>query len=426
MAESTDGRSAERDTAFWHGQAHMPSVRNRELTIVKGEGCYVWTDSGDRLFDATASLWYCNIGHGRQEVVGAVIAQMRELEAYHTFANFTNRPATQLTRRLREMAPIADARIFLTSGGSDSVDAAAKLARRYWAYLDQPDKRVVVSRRGAYHGLHAFGTSLSGMEPLREGYGGELVGDTALVETNEATSLRELIETLRAERIAAFFCEPVVGVGGIVPPAPDYLTAVQRLCRDNDILLVVDEVITGFGRLGSMFASQRFGLEPDAIIFAKGVTSGYLPLGGLMISPRLWRPFWESPGAPTFRHGLTYGGHPACCAAGLANLDILVGEGLPDRVAEIEAEFAELARELEDVDGVTEVRTIGLLAGIELRDFDFAQQVAEAAVGRGLLLRALPSGTLQISPPLIATIDELGTTFETVRDLVSQNVARAA
>jgi adenosylmethionine-8-amino-7-oxononanoate aminotransferase len=426
MAELTDGTPAEADTALWHGQAHMPSVRHQELTIVRGEGCYVWTDAGDRLFDATASLWYCNIGHGRQEVVDAVTAQMRDLEAYHTFANFTNRPATELTGRLREMAPIPDARIFLTSGGSDSVDAAAKLARRYWAHLDQPDKHVIVSRRGAYHGLHAFGTSLAGMEPLREGYGGELVGDTALVETNDATSLRELIETVGAERIAAFFCEPVVGVGGIVPPASDYLSTVQKLCRDNDILLVVDEVITGFGRLGSMFGSQRFGLEPDAIIFAKGVTSGYLPLGGLMVGPRLWRPFWESPEAPTFRHGLTYGGHPACCAAGLANLDILVGEGLPDRVAGIEAEFAELARGLEDLGGVTEVRTCGLMAGIELHDFDLAQEVVAAAVGRGQLLRALPSGTLQISPPLIATVDELGTTLETVRDLVSQNAARAA
>ena len=222
MSDVVDQSMAE--SAFWHGQAHMPSVRGSELVIVKGEGSYVWTEDGDRLFDATASLWYCNIGHGRQEVVDAVTAQMRELEAYHTFANFSNRPAEQLTRRLQQMAPIQDARIFLSSGGSDSVDAAAKLARRHWAHQGAPGKHIVVSRRNAYHGLHAFGTSLSGMEPLREGYGGELVADTALVETNDADSLAELIHDVGADSIAAFFCEPVIGTGGIIPPAPDYLT----------------------------------------------------------------------------------------------------------------------------------------------------------------------------------------------------------
>ena len=198
MSDVVDQSMAE--SAFWHGQAHMPSVRGSELVIAKGEGSYVWTEGGERLFDATASLWYCNIGHGRREVVDAVTAQMRELEAYHTFANFSNRPAEQLTRRLQQMAPIADARIFLSSGGSDSVDAAAKLARRYWAHQGAPGRHIVVSRRSAYHGLHAFGTSLSGMEPLRADYGGELVADTALVETNDADSLAELISEVGAGR----------------------------------------------------------------------------------------------------------------------------------------------------------------------------------------------------------------------------------
>jgi adenosylmethionine-8-amino-7-oxononanoate aminotransferase len=413
---SSDRSAAE--PAFWHGQAHMPSVRGREVVVVKGEGSYVWTEDGDRLLDATASLWYCNIGHGRQEVVDAVTAQMRELEAYHTFANFSNRPAEQLTRRLRQMAPIEDARIFLSSGGSDSVDAAAKLARRHWAHHGAPGKHIVVSRRNAYHGLHAFGTSLSGMEPLREGYGGELVADTALVDTNDADSLAALIHDVGADSIAAFFCEPVIGTGGIIPPAPDYLSSVQELCHDNDILFVVDEVITGFGRLGSMFATERFGLDPDAIIFAKGVTSGYLPLGGLMIGPRLWRPFWEGEDAPIFRHGLTYGGHPACCAAGLANLGILESEKLADGVAAIEAEFAEAFQGLGDLEAVTEVRTIGFLAGIQLRDFDLAARVASAAIDRGLILRALPSGTLQVSPPLIAATEELELAAATIRELV--------
>jgi adenosylmethionine-8-amino-7-oxononanoate aminotransferase len=416
MSEVVDRSVAE--SAFWHGQAHMPSVRGRELVIAKGEGSYVWTEGGERLFDATASLWYCNIGHGRKEVVDAVTAQMRELEAYHTFANFSNRPAEQLTRRLQQMAPIADARVFLSSGGSDSVDAAAKLARRYWAHQGAPGRHIVVSRRSAYHGLHAFGTSLSGMEPLRAGYGGELVADTALVETNDADSLAELISEVGAESIAAFFCEPVIGTGGIIPPVANYLRSVQELCRENDILFVVDEVITGFGRLGSMFASERFGLEPDAIIFAKGVTSGYLPLGGLMIAPRLWQPFWEGEDAPIFRHGLTYGGHPACCAAGLANLDILESEKLADGVAAIEAEFAQMFQSLSDLEAVTEVRTIGLLAGIELRDFDLAARVASAAIDRGLILRALPSGTLQVSPPFIAASEELELAAATIRELV--------
>jgi adenosylmethionine-8-amino-7-oxononanoate aminotransferase len=399
----------------------MPSVRGSELTIVRGEGCWIWTDRGEKLFDTTASLWYCNVGHGRTPIAEAVFDQMRSLEAYHTFGPFSNEPANALAARLQALAPIEDGRIFLTSGGSDSIETAAKLARRFWTLRGQPHKQLLISRENAYHGLHAFGTGLAGMAVNREGYGGELVTGTARVEAHSDVALEALIDAVGPDQIAAFFCEPVIGTGGIIPPPPGYLEAVRELCRVNDILFVADEVITGFGRLGDVFGCQRFGISPDMLVFAKGVTSGYLPLGGVVVAPEIWRPFWDGADAPIFRHGLTYSGHPAACAAARANLDIVEAEDLAGRVRELEPTLAALTSPLADHSAVVDVRTIGLLAGVQLRDFDLASRVAAAAPEAGLVLRALPDATLQISPPLIVDADELEQAVHAISGLIARH-----
>jgi adenosylmethionine-8-amino-7-oxononanoate aminotransferase len=225
---------------------------------------------------------------------------------------------------------------------------------------------------------------------------------------NDADALQSLIDEQGADSIAAFFCEPVVGTGGIYYPAPDYLPAVERICRENDVLFVVDEVITGFGRTGSMFASTRFGITPDIMLTAKGITSGYMPLGAAIISESVWEPFWTGGSELVFRHGLTYSGHASACAAAHANLDILEREQLVPRVRSLESVLEAALRPLEAHEAVREVRSgIGLLTAIELHDRAFAARVAERCVEHGVLGRQLNDGSLHISPPFVISENQI-------------------
>src|SRR5882724_3203260 len=244
-------------TNLWHGFADMGAVDGHECVVDRGEGCYVWDEAGRRYLDGTASLWYANVGYGRQEIADAAAAQLAKLHAYHTFGDFATRPVLDLADRLAAIAPVAGSKVFLTSGGSDSVDTAAKLARRYFHELGQPERTVILTRSWAYHGMHAYGTAMAGIEANRVG-AGELVTDVAFVTWDSADELAETIDRIGAGRIAAFFCEPVVGAGGIRFAPDGYLTRARELIREAGALFVSDEVITGFGRVGEWFGSTRF------------------------------------------------------------------------------------------------------------------------------------------------------------------------
>ncbi len=407
--------------ALWPAQAHVPSVIGRQLVIDRGEGSYVFTTDGRRLFDGTAGLWHANIGHSHPELAEAAFTQMKQLETYHIFARFSNDKALALGERLAAIAPVERAKVILNSGGSDAIDVACKLARRHWQREGRTAKRIILSREFAYHGLHAYGTSIAGLDFNREGYGTDsLVPDTARVPFDDAAALERTIAELGAENIAAFVTEPVQGTGGVNPPAPGYLEAVQRLCRDNDILLILDEVITGFGRTGQMFAAERYGVDPDMVTFAKGVTSGYAPLGGVLVAPRIWEPFYvDSPDTPIFRHGATYAGHTTAAAVALRHLDILERDQLVPRVRELEVvlrdEFAALA---ERQSAVIDVRSAGLLGGVTLAGHLAAERVADQVIELGFISRPLRGNTLQISPPFIVSNSELRSFIEAIEQAI--------
>ncbi len=400
--------------AMWNPFANMAAVAAGTVQIVRGEGATVYDSTGRPYLDAIASLWYCNVGHGRAELADAAAAQMRELAAYQTYEVFSNPPAQALAARVAELVPIAGARVFFTpGGGSDAVDTAAKLSRAFWRAVGQPSKQVIIGRSHAYHGVNAYGTSLGGIAVNAEQFG-PLVPLVEHVPWDDAAALAKMIDQVGADRVSAFICEPVVGAGGVYFPPPGYLADVQQICRDADILFIADEVITGFGRTGAWFGSHRYGIEPDMMTVAKGLTSGYLPLGAVIAGGRVAEPFWRAGSAEIFRHGYTYSGHPAACAVGLANLDILEREQLVRRVAELEPELAAALAPLAEHDLVGEVRTgAGLLAAIEFaaaaREADpglGARVVAEARE-RGVITRLLRGVALQVSPPFVISTAEL-------------------
>jgi putrescine aminotransferase len=413
---------------FWHSFADMSSIEaNGELVVERGEGAYIWDEGGTRNLDATAGLWYCNVGYGRDEIADAAAAQLRTLPAYSTFGDLSNRPAIELCERVAALAPVADSKVFLTSGGSDSIDTAAKMARRYWQLVGEPDRTLFITRERAYHGMHIAGTSLAGIEANATGYG-PLVGEVVKIAWDSADELRDAIALATPGRVAAFFCEPVIGAGGVFAPPAGYLQEVRAICREAGVLFVADEVITGFGRVGDWFASSRWDLQPDILTCAKGITSGYLPMGAVIAAPAVAEPFWK-PGAGLWRHGYTYSGHAAVSAAALANIDILEREGLPKRALGLESELAELLAPLAGHPLVGEVRAgTGVLAAVQLSTEAIADdpalpgKLASACRTAGVMTRALGTGGLQISPALVIDTEgmvELRTGIAEALDAVS-------
>jgi adenosylmethionine-8-amino-7-oxononanoate aminotransferase len=382
----------------------MASSARREVVFVRGEGCYIWDEDGRRYLDASGSLWYANVGHGRKEIAEAVVAQMAALETYHIFSDFATPPVRELAERLAGLAPENGAKVFFTSGGADSTETATKLARLYHHVRGEPARRHLISRTNGYHGTHGIATSILGM-PYKAEFG-PLVQETSQINWDSLDALEAEIDRLGAENVAAFIFEPVIGAGGVLPPPPGYLAGVQEICRRNGVLTIADVVICGFGRLGTWLAVERFGLTPDLITFAKGVTSGYLPLGGVIASPGVAEPFFEGEGH-AFLHGATYAGHATCCAAAIANLDLLAHDGLVYRAGELEAGFYSSLTSLETHPAIGRVTGgVGLMAGIHLdgdllaANPDAAREIFHAVRDEGILVRGTLDG-LAVAPPLI-------------------------
>ena len=376
------------------------------LEIVRGEGCRVWDADGRAYLDGTASLWYCAAGHGRREIADAVAAQMAQLEAFHTFARFTNGPEDRLAELLLSFEPIPDARVFLTCGGSEAIDSALKLARAGHKAAGDGGRTVVLSRHYAYHGVMLGGTSAGGLPANRDPFG-TLLPDFFQVDRDSVDAMRAAVAYHGPDRIAAIVAEPVIGAGGVFPPPDGYLQGLREVCDESGALLVFDEVITGFGRLGSWFGSHHYGVTPDMMTFAKAVTSGYLPLGGVIVGPKL-RGWLEADPGYLLTHGGTYGGHPTCCAAGIANLELMRAENLPERAAAAGRRLRAGLDGLLGRPGVTEVRGEGLMQAIGLEAPAAAGAVSEALLARGVIGRALPyANSLAFSPPLVISDEEI-------------------
>jgi putrescine---pyruvate transaminase len=424
-----------RDTrALWHPFADMGRVERDRMVITRAEGAWVFDDAGRRYLDGTASLWYANLGHGRSEIADAVYLQMRQLDAFSIFGDYANEPALELAERLAALAPEPGSRVFLGSGGGDAIETAAKLARAYHARTGAGGRVHLISRDHGYHGTHGIGTAIGGIDANAAGFG-TLVADASTVPYDDADALEREIQRVGADRVAAFFCEPVVGAGGVRLPPDGYIEAVAEICRRHGVLFVADCVICGFGRLGTWLGIDRWPVQPDLIALAKGVTGGALPVGALIVARRVAEPFFtDRPGAPVLRHGATYAGHPACCAAANAALDIYERDRIIERGRTLERPLADVLAPLAGHPLVAEVRAgLGALAGIELNAAALAEDPQlpvrwqRACRDAGVLVRPLGAG-IAVSPPLTVGEQELAVLAGGIADGLDRlaPVARAA
>ena len=386
------------------------------LCLVRGQGALVYDDAGREYVDAMASLWFCDVGHGRTEIADAVADQLRTLAAFHTFDRFTNEPAERLSEALAARAPMADARVFLTTSGSEAVDSAIKLVRAARALGGEPHRRVVIGRQGAYHGVTYGGLAVGGL-PLNQQHFGPMLPDVIHVPRDEPDEVARLLRQ-RGDEVAAVLAEPVLGAGGVYPPAEGYLPELRRLCDESGAWLVLDEVVCGFGRLGPMWGAQRYGVRPDLVTFAKAVTSGYVPLGGVLVGAAV-RERLEADESFVLRHGHTYSGHPGACAAALANLAILEQDRLMERVPSIGGRLSDGLHELADEGLVAEVRGEGAVWAVGLADAVDGVAVYEAMISSGVIARAIGTSTIAFCPPYVITDDQLDRSVEALRRALS-------
>ncbi|MBI3228937.1 MAG: aspartate aminotransferase family protein, partial [Burkholderiales bacterium] len=349
--------------------------------MVKGEGVYLWDSEGKRLFDGMSGLWCVNVGYGRKSIADASYAQMMQLPFYNSFFQTTNVPAAELAAALVDVAPEQFTHVFFTGSGSEGNDTIVRMVRRFWDVQGKPEKQVIISRHNAYHGSTMAGASLGGMSGMHEQGGlpipnivhiGQpyyLEGGAGMTQDEfglkAASWLEDKILEIGVEKVAAFIGEPVQGAGGVIIPPKTYWPEIQRICDKYGILLISDEVICGFGRLGTWFGCEKMGTKPDLMTFAKGVTSGYIPLGGVLVSDRVAKVLIEQGGE--FNHGFTYSGHPVACAAALENLRIIKEEKLVEQVANDTGPYlAEKFMQLADHPLVGLAETCGFVAGLNL------------------------------------------------------------
>ena len=400
--------------------------------IVRAKGVHLWDSEGNRIIDGMSGLWNVNLGHGREEVIEAIAAQMRELDFYNTFFLTTHPPAVELSRLLAEVTPPDFNRVFFTSSGSESNDTIIRMVRHYWTTLGRPSRSMIIARRNGYHGSTIGGASLSGMAVMHAQGGLPIPGIVHIAQPywyleggdqtpeafglSAAGDLERAIEELGPDNVAAFVAEPIQGAGGVVIPPATYWPEIETICRRHGILLVSDEVICGFGRTGRWFGCEYFGFRPDIMTLAKGITSGYLPLGAVMLTDKVADALAAG---GEFHHGYTSSGHPAACAAAIANLRILSNERIVERVQDdigpyMQARWSSLGEH----PMVGEARMVGLIGALELTPSKATRApwpVEAGTVGEitrdlsfrnGLVMRA-SRDTMLIAPPLVISRDEV-------------------
>jgi putrescine---pyruvate transaminase len=412
------------------------------LVIAAGDDCELVTEDGRRLIDGMAGLWTVNLGHGRPELIEAAVGQLRSLPYLSTFGGVSSPPVVELAEKIVELAPPGLSGVFFVSGGSEANETAIKFARRHWVRSGQPEKSIVLAHERGYHGLAGVTTTATRLRPYHGDFGVEapdifeipvpytyrcVAGTPCEPESCPVCTgqrLEQRIAELGAERIAAVIVEPVFGSGGVIVPPPGYLRRLREICDRHRLLLIVDEVITGFGRTGTWFACEREEVVPDLLTFAKGVTSGYIPLGGVIVSDSLWDELREPAAQPgVLMHGFTHSGHPVACAVALANIATIEREDLLARVVGMSESLAKLLAPLREHPEVGEVRQAGLMAGIELvadratrKRWPVAaargRRVATEARERGLLTRSLLDDVLCLAPPFTISEETMGQAVE--------------
>ena len=417
--------------------------------IVDAEGVYIQDADGHRILDGMAGLWCVNLGYGRQELVDAASEQLTQLPYYNNFFKTTHPPAVELAETLCRLAPAHMNRVFFTGSGSEANDTVLRMVRRYWALKGQPDKQWIIGRENGYHGSTVAGMSLGGMAPMHEQGGPCVPGITHIRQpywfgegrdqTPEAfgracaEALEARIQELGSDKVAAFIAEPVQGAGGAIIPPDSYWPAIKEVLERHQILLVVDEVICGFGRLGEWFGSVHYDLKPDLMPIAKGLSSGYLPIGGVLVGDRVAETLIDEGGE--FYHGFTYSGHPVCAAVALKNLELMQAEGVVERVRDdLGPYLATRWKSLESHPLIGEARSLGLIGALEIvADKDSGKRFDKSlAVGNlcrdicfetGLVMRSV-GDTMVISPPLVISHDEIDELVRLAREALDETLRR--
>jgi L-2,4-diaminobutyrate transaminase len=424
--------------------------------IVSGQGTTLTDDQGRHYLDAMAGLWCVNVGYGRVEIADALREQALKLPYYHSFTSMATDTPALLAQRIIEHAPEGMSKVLYGNSGSDANDTQVKLVRMYNNLLGRPEKKKVVSRLRGYHGVSIASASLSGLPGMHKQFDLPMPGivhttapyrlwestpdeSDAAFSARLAADLEELILAEGPDTVAAFIAEPVQAAGGVIVPPEGYFAAIQEVLRRYDVLLIADEVVCGFGRLGTWFGSERMGMAPDLMTVAKGITSAYVPLSAVIVSEKVWRVLADNSGSTTFSHGYTYTSHPLAAAAALANLDVIENDGLIPQAVERGAYLqSALHAAFDGHPLVGEVRGLGLVAAVEFvarktppQRFDppgsVASRVVKEALDRGVITRALPEGdSISFSPPFVVTeaeIDEIVATTREAADVVAAEIA---
>ncbi len=444
MSDHNHATLIEKDRQQLHGLHHPSRVEN-PVMVDKADGVWLFTTDGKKILDAMAGLWNVNIGYGNRELPKVAYEQMLDLSYTSAFAGMSNPPSAMLADKLAGFFRPNMNFTYFTSGGSEASDTSFKTARFYWRQLGKFDKTKILSRLCGYHGITMAAMSATGISkyhtmfgPLVDGFihipdpnAYRYVGERNDDETVAQAAARALEETILHEgpdTVAAFIAEPVQGAGGVVVPEDEYFQLVQQVCQKYDVLLIVDEVICGFGRTGAWFGSDQYGINPDIMQFAKGVTSGYLPLGGMQVTDAIRDVILNAPADQSWMHGFTYSGHAAACAVGIANIDIIARERLVENSAAMGARLLSgLQGLVDEFPNIDNARGVGLIAGIDVviskasreADLDTAARISDLAMEMGLRARPL-GGTIAFSPPLCITADEVDIVINTMGDAITR------